>query len=261
MIGPMFRERYDSYQSERPMREETPITFWLIAINAAIYVLVSLGASDPARVLNEWGLVPARLVHGATGEALLTVLTSMFLHGGLMHVLGNLLFLSLFGRIAEAELGSRRFGWAYLLSGVGAAIAQIAVDPSSFVPMVGASGAISGALGAAVVLAPRQRIVFMTPFLLFIPISMSVLAFGAVWFGMQLLGAFGDDGVGGGIAFWAHVGGFVTGFLLTSRWTSALATWRSAQARPRPGPAPNPDYRVFYVTDGSGRTFMFHERA
>jgi membrane associated rhomboid family serine protease len=154
-----------------------------------------------------------------------TFLTSMFLHAGWLHLAGNLLYLWIFGNNVEDRLGHLRFLLFYLGCGVAAAVAQIAPDPGSTVPMVGASGAISGVLGAYLVLFPRARVV------VFIPISFMLLheirAFWllVIWFGLQLVSAVAAP-AGAGVAWWAHIGGFVAGAVL------ALPLVR----RRRPGP-------------------------
>ncbi len=220
------------------------VTKRLIIANIAVFLGIYLLGLDPASVYASYGLIPAE-------ASVLTVVTSMFLHAGFWHLAANMIFLWFFGRLAETRLGSRRFGWMYALSGVGAAVAQIALDPTSVIPMVGASGAVSGALGAAIVLAPRERVMIFTPFTLFIPITMSIATFGLFWLGMQLFGLLGGAG---GIAFMAHLGGFAVGWLFTRG-----ARPRATRRRPRVGSAPNPNFRTFFVTDSRGRTFAYHE--
>jgi membrane associated rhomboid family serine protease len=145
----------------------------------------------------------------------LTLLTSMFLHGGLLHVLGNMLYLWIFGDNVEDAMGPFRFLAFYLLCGIIAAFAQIAIDPSSTIPMVGASGAIAGVLAAYFVLYPRSRILTLVPIFFF----MRLVAVPAVfllgfWFVLQLLSGAGTIGSPGGVAYFAHIGGFVAGLFL-----------------------------------------------
>jgi membrane associated rhomboid family serine protease len=141
-----------------------------------------------------------------------TILTSMFLHAGFWHLLGNLWFLWIFGPSIEATLGSRRFALMYLLSGIGAALAQTALGPAANLPMLGASGAISGVLAAYVSLFPRRRIDTLA-FIFVLPIP--ALFFVVEWFAMNLLSGIGSlAGTGGGVAWWAHIGGFLTGLVL-----------------------------------------------
>jgi membrane associated rhomboid family serine protease len=178
---------------------------------------VGLGPDGMQRAIFGLGLIPAVV----TGEAeltpqlvvvpaWLTFLTSMFLHAGWLHLAGNLLYLWIFGNNIEDRLGHVGFAVFYLVAGLAAAAAQIAPDPASTVPMVGASGAISGVLGAYLVLYPRSRVV------VFIPISFMLLheirAFWLllIWFAAQLISAVGAP-AGAGVAWWAHIGGFLAG--------------------------------------------------
>ena len=145
----------------------------------------------------------------------LSVLTSMFLHGGWMHVIGNMLYLWIFGDNVEDRLGHARFLLFYLASGCAAALLQVVFNPSSQVPMLGASGAIAGVMGAYFVLYPESRVltaVFV--FVFFDLVEIPAIFFLGIWFVMQLLSGVGSLGIsstGGGTAFWAHVGGFVVG--------------------------------------------------
>jgi len=140
----------------------------------------------------------------------LTVLSSMFMHGGWMHLIGNMWFLWIFGDNVEDAMGPVRFVIFYLLCGLGAAAAQTATDPASVIPMVGASGAIGGVMGAYALLFPRARILCI-----FFITTVSVPAFLMLgyWVLLQFLGSLQDTG-GGGVAFWAHIGGFAAGALL-----------------------------------------------
>ena len=141
----------------------------------------------------------------------------MFLHGGWMHIIGNMLYLWIFGRNVEDSIGHFKFIIFYLLCGTAAAAAQVAIAPDSTVPMIGASGAISGVLGSYVLLFPRARVLVLFPIWIFwrvfyVPAYLLLV----VWFGMQLLSGLAvlSMEVNGGVAFWAHVGGFVAGMLL-----------------------------------------------
>ena len=164
----------------------------------------------------DFALTPAHLTGARNPNVFATPLTSMFLHGGWMHLIGNMLYLWIFGNNIEDACGHIRFIFFYLLAGLAAAGAQIAINPHSTVPMVGASGAISGVLGAYLLLYPRARVLVMLPIFIFIrffyvPAFLLLL----VWFGMQLLSGWatvGNDG--GGVAFWAHIGGFAAGMML-----------------------------------------------
>jgi membrane associated rhomboid family serine protease len=165
--------------------------------------------------------VPTRLTHDPTGEAF-TIFTSMFMHGGWLHLGGNMLFLHIFGDNVEDAIGHVRYVAFYLLSGIGAAAAQVLTDPSSQVPMVGASGAIAGVLGAYMVLYPTAPVLVLNPILplwflfgLFLELPAWLVA--GEWFIANLfMGAQSLAGVGseGGVAFFAHLGGFVSGLVL-----------------------------------------------
>jgi membrane associated rhomboid family serine protease len=166
-----------------------------------------------------WGLVPRVLTRLDPAHGVVTIFTSMFLHGGWLHLLGNLWFLWIFGRGVEDALGHARFLALYLLGGVAAALAQVAIDPGSALPMMGASGAIGGVLAAYVSLYPWQRIRTLIPIVI-VPLIFNVPAFLFVleWFALNLIrGVFAlrAEGVeGGGVAWWAHVGGFLAGLML-----------------------------------------------
>src|SRR5215469_2854443 len=189
------------------------VTGALIAVNLLVFLYqLTLPAYADNQFVEQWGLVPDRLHLSA-------LFTSMFLHGGWMHVLGNMLFLWVFGRNVEDLLGSARFLVFYLVCGLAAALTQILTNLYSPVPTIGASGAIAGVMGAYLVKFPRARIVTLLPIFFFfttmeIPAALLLL----FWFGMQFLSGIGSltetDYSGGGVAFFAHIGGFVAGMLL-----------------------------------------------
>jgi membrane associated rhomboid family serine protease len=193
-----------------PSRTTPVVTIALIAINVLVFLYeLSLGrAVDPFTLY--WGLVPAAF-------SWVTVLTSMFLHGGFLHVAGNMLYLWIFGDNVEDRMGHGRFLVFYLLCGVAAALAQTITAPDSVIPMVGASGAIAGVMGAYFVLYPKSRIVTLIPiFFFFQVIEVPAILFLGIWFLMQFLSGLGSivsvaSGSAGGVAFWAHVAGFVAG--------------------------------------------------
>ena len=164
----------------------------------------------PALVLGEADLPPSIAVGIA---AYGTLVTSMFLHGGWMHLIGNMLYLWIFGNNVEDVMGHARFVMFYLLCGILAALSHAVTDPTSTIPMVGASGAISGVLGAYILLFPRAHVLVFMP-----GVGMMRVAAGVVlglWFFMQLLsGGMSIGGPGGGVAFFAHIGGFVAGMVL-----------------------------------------------
>ena len=149
-----------------------------------------------------------------TVPALLTVFTSMFLHGGWMHLIGNMLYLWIFSDNVEDAMGHGRFIVFYLLCGIGAAMAQALPDPSSAIPMVGASGAISGVLAAYLMLYPRARVTVVIPLGFYLHVTrLPAAAVLGLWFLLQLLSEM-MSGAGAGVAFRAHIGGFVAGLLL-----------------------------------------------
>ena len=210
-----------------PLRDENPsstvptVTRALIALNALVFVF-ELGAGPRlANVIGGWGLVPQRLASAFAGQEiqvvpLLTVFTSMFLHGGWVHLLGNMWYLWIFGDNVEDRLGHAGFVLFYLASGAAAAALHVFISPWSPVPTVGASGAIAGVLGAYAVLFPRARVVTLVPIVFFIQIvSLPALLVLFLWFAFQFLtGAFSLGGGGGGVAWWAHIGGFIFGMII-----------------------------------------------
>jgi len=192
-----------------PSRTTPYVTVTLIFLNAIVFLYeLSLGSS-----LNQFifafGLVPAEF-------SWLTVFSSMFLHGGLLHVGGNMLYLWIFGDNVEDRVGHGRFVAFYLLCGIAAALAQTYTNGGSTVPMVGASGAVAGVMGAYFVLYPRSRIVTLVPIVIFIQIiEIPAIFFLGIWFLMQFVSGVGSLATAGqsigGIAFWAHVAGFTAG--------------------------------------------------
>ena len=223
-----------------PLRDENPTvrtpyaTYLLIALNVLAWVLLQGVGGDPALgrsicsygfipgdVLatasgaGSWATEPSRVCPSGTGGAWATVLTSMFMHGGWFHILGNLWFLYVFGDNVEDAMGSVRFLVFYLLCGVAAALAQAASNPASVIPMVGASGAIGGVMGGYALLYPKAR-VHMLIFLGFLITTAAVPAFVVLgyWMVVQFVGVFFSSSGGGGVAFWAHIGGFVAGLVL-----------------------------------------------
>lgn len=162
----------------------------------------------------QYALIPIRLFH-APGENAATIFTSMFLHGGLLHLLANIWFLWLFGKSVEDRAGPARFAIIYAVAGVGAAFAQFIISPLSRIPMIGASGAIAGILGAYLVLFPRAVIFTFVPWIIPI-IPAPAVIFLLLWFMFQIwhgLMALGMPQTGG-VAWWAHFGGFVAGLMV-----------------------------------------------
>jgi membrane associated rhomboid family serine protease len=201
-----------------PTRRFPLVTVGIIGLNVLVFAFELLSPSvDMLNALvSSWGLVPYRLVH-LEPLAFLTVFTSMFLHSGPAHLIGNMLYLWIFGDNLEGAMGSFRFTVFYLLCGIGAALGQVLVSPLSTVPMVGASGAISGVLGGYLLLFPRaevETLVFLGYFLRLVRLPAVVVL--GLWIILQLFsGLMSLDMVAtGGVAWFAHIGGFVVGILL-----------------------------------------------
>jgi membrane associated rhomboid family serine protease len=204
-----------------PIRDHNPsgttpfVCYTLIAANALIFLGYWLTLrTDYAlgEFLFNWGLVPARIMHGQGVE---TILTSMFLHAGWMHIIGNMLFLFIFGDNLEDQMGHIPFLIFYLLAGTAAAALQIIADPTSQIPMVGASGAIAGVMGAYLLMFPRARVdvlIFIVIFIRVFPMPAWVVL--GLWIGIQVVSGAVTPIDGGGVAYWAHVGGFVAGVVL-----------------------------------------------
>jgi membrane associated rhomboid family serine protease len=225
-----------------PIRDDNPhvatpyATYGLIGANVLAWALLQGLGSEPALSSSvcRLGLIPAELLQSAPagtsfpvapgiacaiagGGAWHTVLTSMFLHGGWMHLIGNMWFLWIFGNNVEDAMGHLRFVAFYLLSGIAAAMLQTAFDPGSLIPMVGASGAIGGVMGAYVLMYPRVH-VHLLVVLGFYVSTIAVPAYFMLgyWFLLQVVsGSLAIGAEGGGVAFWAHVGGFAAGALLS----------------------------------------------
>lgn len=241
------------YRDENETIRTPVVTYAIIAINVAVWVLVQGAGSDPklaASVCN-LGLIPGELTgmarpgsgfdmgHGMAclvdaGRAPQHILYSMFLHGGWMHIIGNMWFFWIFGNNVEDSMGGARFAVFYLICGTAAALAQVAMSPSSGVPMVGASGAIGGIMGAYVVLFPRVKVYN----LLFLGFFMTTIALPAwamlgYWFLLQMLGTLGASE--SGVAVWAHIGGFIAGAALIKLFTRSdfLAEHRAHHWAPK----------------------------
>jgi membrane associated rhomboid family serine protease len=224
-----------------PLRDNNPTlatpfaTMVIIALNALAWVFLQGLGGEPALSVSvcELGLIPAeifgyvrpgtRIQLGPESYCVLgdgswsSLVTSMFMHGGWFHIVGNMWFLWVFGNNVEDSMGHLRFVVFYLLCGLAAAVAQMMVNTHSAVPMVGASGAIGGVMGAYAVLYPRARVDTLLILGFFVrTISVPALGMLIYWFALQLLGGLPSLGAeeGGGVAFWAHVGGFLAGVIL-----------------------------------------------
>jgi membrane associated rhomboid family serine protease len=232
-----------------PLRDNIPtehfplVTVALIVANVLMYFLfqqggISLGSPDSSAYLcnlYEYGVIPREITDPdfdlqaqgcQTFEASpwLTLFTSMFMHGGLLHLGGNMLFLWIFGNNVEDSMGPVKFLLFYVLGGLAADAAQILVDTSSTIPTIGASGAVAGVLGGYLLLFPRARVVTVVFIIFFFTIlELPALLFLIIWIGQQFLFAYFDlvgPQEGGGVAYFAHIGGFVFGLLLIRAFAS-----------------------------------------
>lgn len=221
--------------------ERTPlITYALIAANVLVFLYQWSLAGDPtaeAQFLYDWALFPVAV---SQGEGMQGLVSHMFLHAGVMHLAGNMLFLWIFGDNLEDQMGHLGFLIFYLASGLAAAFAQIAPDPESTIPMVGASGAIAGVMGGYLLLFPRARIDILLIFIVFFRVfSIPAFVMLGLWFVFQIAAGLGTATEGGGVAYFAHAGGFVAGLVLTLPvWLrrGARAWWQATEGRP-----PHPD--------------------
>lgn len=234
-----------------PIRDHNPsgstpyVTYALIAANVAIFLSYWGGLDGDvaaARFLDSWAMFPRRI---SQGHDLVTILTAMFLHGGWMHLLGNMLFLWIFGDNLEDVFGHLRFLGFYLLSGFCAAFLQIAGDPMSDVPMIGASGAIAGVMGGYMLLFPRARVDVLVILVVFFRVfAIPAWIVLSIWFGLQLLSSLAAGSEADGVAYLAHVGGFVGGLAMTfPRWLrlGGPAFWRLNRGLP---PHPEQTYAL-----------------
>ena len=232
-----------------PIRDHNPsgrtpyVTYALLAINILIFLsYVGLLGNDRAlwSLFGQWAIIPARITYG---EGYHTIFTSMFLHAGFMHLAGNMLFLWIFGDNLEEEMGHLMFLGFYVACGLGAGLIHVISAPDSMVPTVGASGAIAGVMGGYLLLYPKAKVDVLIIFVIFF----KVFPFPAwlmlgLWFGLQLLGGVGSDADVGGVAYWAHIGGFIVGLGLTAPLWLRLggpAYWSRTEGHP---PHPDADY-------------------
>jgi membrane associated rhomboid family serine protease len=236
-----------------PIRDDTPrfstpyITYFIIALNVAVFAFeLSVGGQSHGALnalIYQFGVVPVhfeRAIAGTSNASLpalsLTILTSMFLHAGWLHIIGNMWFLWIFGDNIEDYIGHFPYLIFYLVAGCVAAVTQILLNVGSQVPIIGASGAIAGVMGAYFVLYPRARVLTLVPLIIFFTFWwLPAWIFLGVWFVFQFLSgtatSIADTShTSGGVAFWAHVGGFVTGIVLIKllperRGRTRYASW------------------------------------
>ncbi len=244
------------YRDENETQRTPYVTLAFIALNVLAWVFVQgAGASLPlARSVCDLGLIPGELTGALppgtrfpigdglvclteSGHQVSHLITSMFLHGSWMHLIGNMWFLWLFGNNVEDSMGRPRFVIFYLVCGLAAALVQVITNPASGIPMVGASGAISGVMGGYLVLFPHVRVFAVVPLGFFLTsVALPAWIMLVYWFVIQFvsgLAAFGGDV--GGVAFWAHVGGFVAGLVLVKLFARSdyLAAHRAHHWRPQ----------------------------
>lgn len=210
-----------------PIRDENPtirfpvVTVCLLAANILVFVYQVFGGLPSRQFVFSYGAVPYEITHGVPVyrpvyiPTTLTLFSSMFVHGGFLHIAGNMLYLWIFGNNVEDRMGRGRFIVFYLLCGLAAVFTHIAISPDSRVPMVGASGAISGILAAYAVFFPGARILTVIPIFFFIRVvRLPAIALIGFWVVIQLLSGVVSMGKEGGIAWFAHIGGFAAGLLL-----------------------------------------------
>lgn|SRR5574341_346864 len=213
------------YQDEQRSRRFPFVTLLLIVINVlAFFQEVELARTGQLQAaLFEWAVVPRNYTDGISPDDLLDIVRSMFLHGGLLHLLGNMLFLYLFGDNVEDVLGVARYVAFYIISGVAATAAQVILAPFSTMPMIGASGAIAGVLGAYLVLFPGARVRTLFWFIIiFRTIRLPAWLLLGGWFILQFLNVYYAPvtGTTDGVAYAAHVGGFIAGMLLVGLFST-----------------------------------------
>jgi membrane associated rhomboid family serine protease len=212
-----------------PLKDMTPrrsvpvVTLLLIAVNVIVFIhQISLPPRAADAFIQMYGLVPAKIQYALAGrhytlqEALLPLFTCMFLHAGYLHIIGNMWFLWIFGANVEDAFGPIPYLFFYLGCGVISSVTQAAFSWGSHVPSLGASGAISGVLGAYIILFPGSRILSLIPlFIIWFMARIPAVVFIGLWFLVQFLSGIGSLGVAsaGGVAWWAHIGGFVAGLL------------------------------------------------
>src|SRR5262245_18836909 len=222
------------YRDENETQRRAIVTATIIGLNVFAWLFVQgAGADFPlAKSVCELGLIPAEITASVPvgtrfpmgpglicstdpGRQFSHLFTSMFLHGSWMHLIGNMWFLWLFGNNVEDSMGRGRFVVFYLLTGLAAAAGQIITSPSSVIPMVGASGAISGVMGGYLILYPRVKVYVLLPiFIFFTSIALPAWMMLGYWFFIQLFSGLLSSNEVGGVAFWAHIGGFIAGIVL-----------------------------------------------
>lgn len=201
-----------------PTRSTPVVNYLLILINVVVFLLMWLAGSGQEALVYQFALIPANFMANLNAANITDIFTSMFMHGGWAHLGGNMLYLWIFGDNVEDRLGRLGYLLFYLVGGVVASLTHILTNPSSPVPTVGASGAIAAVLGAYLIMYPQSRVATFIPIGYFMRLTMlpASIVLG-LWFVLQLFNGFlslgGPEDVGG-VAFWAHVGGFVSGIVM-----------------------------------------------
>ncbi len=235
-----------------PIRDHNPsgrtpyVTYALMAINIVVFLSYVSMFNDP-RAINaffyEWAMMPVLVTTEGTYD---TLITSMFLHGGWMHLAGNMLFLWIFGDNMEDEMGHVPYLLFYMAAGIGAGLTHVIAGPYSQVPTVGASGAIAGVMGGYLLLFPKAKVDILLILIILvriIPVPAWIML--ALWFGIQIFGGLGADPTTGGVAYWAHAGGFIVGLALTIPLflrRGGTAFWNQTDGHP-----PHPEATYPYV--------------
>ncbi len=235
-----------------PIRDHNPsgrvpyVTYALMALNIGIFLTMLPIQGDQLALFqfyDAWAIVPYEI---SAGRELHTIFTSMFLHAGFMHLAGNMLFLFIFGDNMEDEMGHVPYLLFYLATGVAAGLLQVMAAPYSNIPTIGASGAIAGVMGGYLLMFPKARVDILIIFIVFfriLPIPAWIML--GLWLGMQFLGGFASTGDEGGVAYWAHAGGFVAGIAATiPLWLrrGGTAYWNNTEGHP-----PHPEARYVFT--------------
>jgi membrane associated rhomboid family serine protease len=190
------------------------VTYSIIALNVAVFLFMYLiPVTELDNLVAKYAFIPKDII---SGKHYYTLFTSMFIHGGLGHIFSNMIFLNVFGDNMEAAFGRIKYLLFYLVCGVAASLLQIFVDPASSIPNLGASGAIAGLLGGYLVLFPKHKIDVLIPLgFYFREASVSASFMLVYWIIFQFISGFGSLGIGGGVAYFAHIGGFICGICIT----------------------------------------------
>lgn len=228
------------FRDHNPSRRTPYVTYLLMALNIGIYLcgLAFVTTNQQiGQLYFDYGMIPARI---SNGDNFPSLVTSLFLHAGFLHLAGNMLFLWIFGDNIEDEMGPLPFLTFYLAAGVCANLAQLAASPETQIATIGASGAIAGVMGGYLLMFPKARVDIFAFLMVFAVPAWIMLA---LWFGLQLFGGLGSDPDGSGVAYWAHAGGFVAGIILAlPLWLrrGAAGYWVKTNGHP---PHPDTVYR------------------